>query len=277
MAIRGHDLARPALELHALLGEIGLNEFAIAAARNKTDLLAFRLFGHRQPLLAGDRAHPVLSQLAQREDRARELLLRQAEEEIGLVLGAVHGREQLIPARGFVAPDARVVAGSDAVRADLERGLHKLLKLDLGVAPAAGDGRRAREIPLDEGAHHVLFEALLKVDDVIRNAQEIRHTARVVDVVERAAAAAGASGRACALVESLQARQAPLVPELHGQTYDSLGAIGRSAGGLTRSQRIVLGENGGDSRAVNAATHRHCDSHGNKLSAFSFQQPFQTS
>src|SRR2546428_11507266 len=122
-AIRGHDVAWPALELHALLGEIGLNEVSIAAARNKTDLLAFRLFGHRQPLLAGNRAHPVFGQLAQREDRARELLLRQAEEKIGLVLGAVDGGEQPVPARGLVAPEARVGAPGGAGRGRLPPSL----------------------------------------------------------------------------------------------------------------------------------------------------------
>ena len=56
-----------------------------------------------------------------------------------------------------------------------------------------GMGVRPARYSSDERLHHLLLEALLEVDDVIRDAQVLRDVARVVNVVERAAAAGGLS------------------------------------------------------------------------------------
>ena len=76
-------------------------------------------------------------------------------------------------------------------RAHALRHFEKLIELDEVVAERAGDGRAAGEIFADERLDHLILEALLEVDDVIRDAQELRDVAGVVDVVERTAAASG--------------------------------------------------------------------------------------
>src|SRR5271170_7428841 len=92
--------------------------------------------------------------------------------------------------------------------------IQELIELDEVVAKRAGDGRTAAQIVIDEGLHHLLFEARLEVDHVIGNAQVLRDVAGIVHVVERTASAGDAAlGR--------KFRQAPLIPELHGQSDDA--------------------------------------------------------
>src|SRR5689334_21988397 len=81
-------------------------------------------FCGRQSGRVGDVAHLGLPHLAEGEERVAELLLRELEEEIRLVLGAVDGLAQLERAVAG-ARDPRVVAGSDLLRAD---GLRLLVK-----------------------------------------------------------------------------------------------------------------------------------------------------
>ncbi len=56
------------------------------------------------------------------------------------------------------------------------------------VAQAARDRRASRQILLDEGLHHIALKAVLVIDDVIRNTERLSYTARVVNIIERAAA-----------------------------------------------------------------------------------------
>ena len=53
-----------------------------------------------------------------------------------------------------------------------------------------GMGVRPDEIVVDERLDHLIFEALLEIDDVIRDAQMLRDVAGVVDVFD-----ASSSGR----------------------------------------------------------------------------------
>ena len=93
----------------------------------------------------------------------------------------------------------------------------ELRELDLGIAKAARDGGFAGQVALHEGPHHGGFKLLFEVDDVVGNVEEVGHGARVVDVVERAAAPAGVAALARLLAQQL--RQAALVPKLHGQPH----------------------------------------------------------
>ncbi len=197
------------------LAEVSVDESRIVAVGNEANLLAVGLRGHRQSQLASQIAHLRLGVSAQGKIGAGQLLLLQAEEEIGLVLGVVHAPAHLIAARRVVKADARVMAGGDALRAHAGRHIQKLIELDEVVAERAGDGRAAGQIIVDEGLHHLLFEAGFEVDDVIGNAQLLRDVAGVVDIVERTASAGDAAFGG-------QFRQAALVPELHGQAHDAL-------------------------------------------------------
>ena len=152
------------------------------------------------------------------------------------------------------------MACGNALCAHTQSRGNELLKLDLGIAEAAGNRCLAGQVLLDKGIHHAFFEALLEIDNVVGNAQEVGHAPGVVYVVERAAASAGLARFGGALLQALQPGQPPLVPELHRQTHNVLGTIGARRIPLD-AIRIVLGQNGGSCRAVHATTHGHGDCH----------------
>ena len=168
----------------------------------------------------------------------RKLLLRQAEEEVSLILARIRGPLQEPASAGLVVLIARVVAGRDQLRADLPRGQQQLIELEMVVAQAAGNRRAPGQVLGDERLHHLALEALLVVDQVIRNAQPLGHAPRVIDIVHGAAAALDLFRHALAPGE------AALVPELHGEP----------------DERVPLGlQHGGNGRGVNAAGHGNRD------------------
>ena len=219
----------------ALLLEVVGDELLVVAAGDEADLLRIGLVGEGQLAFAGDFANGRLVQVAQREEGVGELLLGEAEEEPGLVLGAVGGAlEDPAAARGVVLV-AGVVAGGDALGADLAGGAQKLVELEVVVAERAGNRRAPGEVVVDEGPNDIVLEALLLVDDVVRNVERLGDTARVVDIVQRAAAAGLGRVRDAGL-----AGEAVLVPELQGKA-DDVGSLGA--------------QHGGDGRRVDSAGH----------------------
>ena len=110
------------------------------------------------------------------------------------------------------------MAGGDAVGADLPRGGEQLVELHVVVAERARNRRAAFEIIVDERADHVVFEFALEIHHVERNAEMLGDAARVVDVVDRAAAMLRGAAR-------FFLRQAALIPELHREADDRLAAI----------------------------------------------------
>src|SRR6185503_5645071 len=188
-----------------------------------------RLFRQTEPVLPRQFAHLRLTHLAQREARAAELLLREPEEEVSLVLGRVSRATQqpAVALRRKLA--ARVVARGQQVCANLPRRDQQLIKLKMVVAQAARDGRAPGKVLGDKRTHHVALKTLLVVDDVVGNAQVLGHGARVVDILNGAAAPLNV------LRHALATGEPPLVPELHGQADDvvALGAQhGRDGGGI---------------------------------------------
>ena len=105
--------------------------------------------------------------------------------------------------------------------------LHRL------VAAHAGHRRLAGGVAVGEVGDHRIGEALLGVDHVVRDAEVIRHPARVVDVLAGAARALAAGGGA--VVVELQRDADHLVAGLVQQP--------------------------GDGAAVHAARHRNQDAH----------------
>src|SRR5262249_37866127 len=104
-----------------------------------------------------------------------------------------------------------------------------LIELQVVVAQAARDGRASGKILVDERAHHIALEAVFVIHHVVGNAEILGNAARVVDVINRAAAALRRDLRG----HTAPTTQAALVPELHGQTNHSvpLGAeYGRDGG-----------------------------------------------
>ena len=70
----------------ALLGEVGVDEALVVAAGDKANFLRVGLLREREAVLAGEFADFGLGHIAEREDRAAQLLLGQAEEKVSLVL-----------------------------------------------------------------------------------------------------------------------------------------------------------------------------------------------
>ncbi len=144
---------------------------------------------------------------------------------------AVGGAGEDPAAAGFVVVIARVVAGGDALGADLAGGEEKLIELEVVVAEGAGDGGAAGEVFADEGADYLGLEAILRVDEVVGDAEVLGYVAGVVDVIDGAAAALG-NGLGEAEV-GVVGGQAALVPELEGEADEgvSLGVEERGDGG----------------------------------------------
>src|ERR1019366_1608601 len=84
-----HNLASRGARRDALLAEVGIDERGVVTVRDEADLLAVGLFGHRQSELTGELADLGLPERAHREERPGELVLRQAEQEIRLVLALI--------------------------------------------------------------------------------------------------------------------------------------------------------------------------------------------
>ncbi len=114
-------------------------------------------------MVGGHGADGRLLHFAEGEERAGELLLGEAEEEVGLILAAVGGAGEDPAAAGFVVAIARVVAGGDALGADLAGGEEELIELEVVVAEGAGDGGAAGEVLGYEGLDDLSFEAILSI------------------------------------------------------------------------------------------------------------------
>ena len=78
---------------------LALDEARVVAVGHEADLLALGLVGDGQPALPGDGADARLVEPADGEEGGLELRLGEAEEEVGLVLGAVRALQQAESAR----------------------------------------------------------------------------------------------------------------------------------------------------------------------------------
>ena len=74
-----------------LLSGVAFQEGGIISVRDEADILAVPLPGIDKALLLGDLPHLLLGQLSQGELGVGQLLLIQAGQKVGLILGLVHG------------------------------------------------------------------------------------------------------------------------------------------------------------------------------------------
>ena len=241
----GDDIAVACAERNFIFRSVGVDELDVAAVGDKAQLHAVRLFGDGESGAASDFADFVFREFAKREFTARELFLRKAPEKIGLIFCGIERAKKLETAGGFVAADAGVVAGSEAIGADLAGHAKKRFELHVGIAIGAGDGSTAAEIVFDEGADDAVLELRFEIDDVVRKIQVLRDPLGVVNIVERTAAVLSGS-------VALEFRQAALVPELHGEADN--GAA-------------LLLKHGGHGGRVDATRHGHGDQARRRLCA----------
>ncbi len=99
----------------------------------------------------------------------------------------VDGAQQFVAASCRIVANARVVAGGDALGADLPRGAKRWSNLTWLLQCVHGIGVRPCEIIVHKGADHGQLEFALEIDHVIRDRQVLGNAARVVDIVDRAA------------------------------------------------------------------------------------------
>ena len=169
---------------------------------------------------------------------AGELGLGETEEKVGLVLGAVGRAGENPAAAGLVVVVASVMAGGDAIGADLAGGEKKLIELEMIVAEGAGDGGAAGEVFGDEGADDLVLKTVLRVDKVVGDVKVFGDAAGIVDVVDGTTAALrDGLGQPLA---GVVCGETALVPELEGEADEG----------------VPLGvQERGDGRRIDAAGH----------------------
>src|ERR1017187_2241578 len=87
------------------------------------------------------------------------------------------------------------------------------------VAQAARNGSAPGKIFRDKGAHHVVLEARLLVDNVVRNTKFFGHVTGIVHIIDGTAAPLHCLGHA------FVTGQSSLVPELQGEANDLVAAF----------------------------------------------------
>src|SRR5258708_10378597 len=113
------DVAVAGAERNFIFGRVGVNELHVIAVGHKAKLHALWFIGDGQSGATGDFADLVLGKFAERKFAARELLLRKSPEKIGLVFAGIESAEKFVTAGRLVMSDTSVVAGGQAIGADL--------------------------------------------------------------------------------------------------------------------------------------------------------------
>ena len=151
------------------------------------------------------------------------------------------------------------MAGGQALGADLARHTQERLKLYVCIAVGAGDGRASSEILIHKRAHDARLELFFEVHDVMREIQMPRDSLRVINIVQRTATMLRGA-------IALQFRQAPLVPELHGESNHATvlllkersdsGGIDATGHGYSDEAALCFGALG-QSLEFNGGSHEH--------------------
>ena len=202
-----------------------LDQPGIIAVGDEADVLAVGLGRDRQAGLGRDPAHLVLGQVAERKAQEIELLARRPVEEIALVAARIGAPVELGPPSPDDSP--HIMAGGEAIGAELAREGDEVGELHPLVAQRARDRRSATRIFVGEAVDHARAEAAFVVEHIMGDAEPVGDLLGVVDVLARAAGARPA----CRLAMVVELERHP----------DDLGAGAR-------------GERGHD-RAVDAAGH----------------------
>ena len=143
----------------------------------------------RQREVRGECPHLGLRHVAEREARARQLVLVEDPQEVGLVLVRIGGAHEAPTAVAVL--EAGVVAGGDRIGSvGGQAAAQELVELDVLVAGLARVRGGAVEVGVDEGVDDPGTELALDVEDVERDPEQLGDAARVVGGIGRAAAAA---------------------------------------------------------------------------------------
>ena len=205
------------------------NHIGITSAGHETDILAVRLLRHRQIEPLGQDAGFVLAHSAERKAQIIELLARCRKQEIALILAVIGGAMQL----GAVRPHdtADIMARRQRIGTEILCCFQQIAEFDGLIAQHAGHRRLAADIAVGEAVDHVLAEPAFVIQHIMRDADLLRDTARIGNILTGAA-------------RPLALYRRPMIVKLQGDPDDVIA--------LLRQQR------GGDGR-IDAARHRDDD------------------
>ena len=167
---------------------IGLQKIGIVTVGHEADLLGVGLVRDGEAGLLRDAADVVLAVAAEGHEGRGQLLLAEAAEHVGLVLGGVPGGFDGIAAAGE-PHDVGIVACGDVVRLHDLRGVEHFVPLDGAVADDAGVGGLAVQIAGGKGVDDIAGKFARAVQGVVLDPQLPGDSAGVVDLT---AAALGA-------------------------------------------------------------------------------------
>src|SRR5579875_214672 len=184
---------QPAIDMDDIAGNSRLrpnplDEIAVFARGNKTNVLAIGLVGNDEPMAPGNGARFRLLHLAQRKAQNVELRPRGGEEEIALVAAYVLCPEERA-AVGAVRLGGDVMAGGEKVGAEILHRVEEIGELDLAIAGDAGNRRLAFGIAAGETVDHLFPEALFIIEHVVRNAELCRNLPGIMNILPGTAGA----------------------------------------------------------------------------------------
>lgn len=203
------------------------HQFGIIAGRDEADILTVGLVGNGEADLARHLARFGFGHASKRKAQTIELILRGGEQEIALVAIKI-GRTEQAAIAILQQPRFHIMAGGEAICAKVFGESEKVTEFDGAIAFHTGDRRLACRIAFDEAVDHLVAEAVLVIEHVMRNAKRGCDIAGILNVAPRAAGT-GAM-RARAMIVKLK----------------------RDANRLVAARL----HHGGDDRGINPARHR---------------------
>src|ERR1700675_3483444 len=115
----GDDVTGVFRKFLSLLLQISFDKTDVIPGWHKANFLALGLPGHGNLQTVRNFAYFAFGKLAEGKIGARKLVLGQAEEEIGLVLGFVQGAQEFVTPGRRIMTNARVMSRGDAIGANL--------------------------------------------------------------------------------------------------------------------------------------------------------------
>ena len=177
---------------HGVGAQLG-DDVGVAALGDEADVLAVGFGGDFEAEAGGVGADfGFAGAVAEGEQAGVELGLGGGEQEPALVAAVVDGAVEFGAVGAVDSLD--VVAGGEAVGAEVGREFHQVGEFDRLVAGDAGDRGFAGCVAVGEGLDDGFAEALLGVDDVVGDAEVVGDAAGVVDVLAGATGAFAADG-----------------------------------------------------------------------------------
>ena len=204
LAGRRHQRAR--LQRRRIGRKVPFEHAEVVVVRHEADLHRLRLLGGPEAEAARVRARLRLRHFPDRRQHPLDDGTVDPPEEVALVLRRVEAAVE-----GAVARD-RVMAGRDVVASERIGVCEEVPELGERVASDARNRSAAAAVLGHEVLDDVQREAVLEVEDVVRNPDRVGHVAGVVDRVERTA---GTIGDIVAVAEELHRGAHHVVALLH--------------------------------------------------------------